>query len=121
VNPDFIFPYGDVQAVTELLRRALSDPSKLDRRGQDSLRRMQSWSARENISGVLDVEERALELFREQANRGIPLNSGQPCSFHGRHIVVECYDKSSMAKTASAEITKVYPLKRVRYLPRGRT
>jgi uncharacterized protein with von Willebrand factor type A (vWA) domain len=60
VNPDFLFPYGDVHALTELLRRALSGPSELDRRGQDSLRRTQSWSARENINGVLDAVERAL-------------------------------------------------------------
>jgi hypothetical protein len=61
------------------------------------------------------------EPFHGPANRGILQNSGQPCSFHGRHIVVECYDQSSMAKTASAEITKVYPLTRVRYLPQART
>src|SRR5712664_1523562 len=67
VNPDFIFPCGDVAALTELLQRALSDPTELARRGQDSLRRMQSWSARENISGVLDAVERALS--RTKAKR----------------------------------------------------
>ena len=60
VNPDFIFPRGDVPALTELLQRALSDPTESARRGQDSLRRMPSWSARENISGVLEALERAL-------------------------------------------------------------
>jgi len=68
-NPDFVFPCGDVPVLTEILRRALSDPSELARRGQDSLRRMQSWSARENIIGVLDAVERALS--RTRAKRAV--------------------------------------------------
>src|SRR6266850_1250431 len=70
VNPDFVFPCGNVPALTELLQRALSDPIELARRGQGSLRRMQSWSARENISGVLEAVERALS--RTKAKRGVP-------------------------------------------------
>jgi glycosyltransferase involved in cell wall biosynthesis len=68
VNPDFIFPCGDVPALTELLQRALSNRTELALRGQDSLRRMQSWSASENISGALDAVERALS--RNRAKRG---------------------------------------------------
>ena len=70
VNPDFVFPCGDIPALTELLQRALSDPNELARRGQDSLRRMQSWSARENIIGVLDAVERALS--RTRAKSAVP-------------------------------------------------
>jgi len=64
VNPDFIFPCGDVPALTRLLQRALSDRTELARRGQDSRRRMQSWSDRENISGALEAVERALSRNR---------------------------------------------------------
>jgi glycosyltransferase involved in cell wall biosynthesis len=60
VNPDFIFPYGDVPALTRLLQKALCDPVELARRGQDALRRMKTWSIRENISGALEAVERAL-------------------------------------------------------------
>src|SRR6266853_1753800 len=70
VNPDFVFPCGDVPALTELLRRALSNPTELARRGQDSLRRVQSWSARENICGVLEAVEQALSRIR--AKRAFP-------------------------------------------------
>ena len=70
VNPDFVFPCGDVPALTELLRRALSDPTELARRGQNSLRWMQSWSPRENISGVLEAVERALS--RTRTKKAIP-------------------------------------------------
>jgi glycosyltransferase involved in cell wall biosynthesis len=64
VNPDFIFPCGDVSALTGLLQRALSDRTELARRGRDSRRRMQSWSDRENISGALEAVERALSRNR---------------------------------------------------------
>lgn len=70
VNPDLIFPDGDVPVLTELLQRALSNPTELARRGQGSLRRMQSWSARENISGVLEAVERALS--RARGKRAVP-------------------------------------------------
>jgi glycosyltransferase involved in cell wall biosynthesis len=70
VNPDFVFPCGDVPALTEILQRAVSDPTELARRGQDSLRRMQFWSAPENITGVLEAVERALS--RTRAKRGVP-------------------------------------------------
>jgi glycosyltransferase involved in cell wall biosynthesis len=70
VNPDFVFPCGDVPALTEILQSAVSDPTELARRGQDSLRRMQSWSTQENISGVLEAVERALS--RARAKRGVP-------------------------------------------------
>jgi glycosyltransferase involved in cell wall biosynthesis len=64
VNPDFIFPCGDVPALAGLLQRALSDRTELARRGRDSRRRMQSWSDRENISGALEAVERALSRNR---------------------------------------------------------
>ena len=64
VSPDFIFPCGDVPALTGLLQKALSDRTELARRGQDSRRRMQSWSERENISGALEAVERALSRNR---------------------------------------------------------
>ena len=70
VNPDFIFPCGDVSVLTGLLQRALSDPNELAGRGDDALRRMQSWSARENISGLLEAVERALS--RTRAKRAVP-------------------------------------------------
>src|SRR2546427_11125750 len=61
-----LFPYTTL--FRSLLRRALSDSTELTRRGQDSLRRMQSWSTRENISGGLEAVERALS--RARAKRG---------------------------------------------------
>jgi glycosyltransferase involved in cell wall biosynthesis len=70
VNPDFIFPCGDVPAITRLLQRALSDRTELARRGQDSRRRMQSWSDRENISGALEAVKRAIS--RTRAKRAAP-------------------------------------------------
>jgi glycosyltransferase involved in cell wall biosynthesis len=78
VNPDFIFPCGDVPALTELLQRALSNPIELARRGLGSLRRMQFWSARENISGVLEASS-----FTSQRKESGPLTFGISLLFSG--------------------------------------
>src|SRR6267142_2429132 len=70
LKPDVGGSCGGVATLTELLRRALFDPIELARRGQNALRRMQSWSARENISGVLEAVERALS--RTRSTRAFP-------------------------------------------------
>jgi glycosyltransferase involved in cell wall biosynthesis len=64
VNPDFIFPCGDVAALTELLQRALSNPIELAQRGRRALRRMTTWSTHENVSKALEAMERALSRTR---------------------------------------------------------
>lgn len=66
VNPEFIFPCGDIPALTALLRSALSDPIKLASRGQQALRRVQTWSMQENISGSLQAVELALSRIRSK-------------------------------------------------------
>ena len=69
VSPDLIFPCGNVRALTELLRRVLSDPVALATRGQQALRRMGAWSIRENIDGVLRAVD--LALSRAKAKVGV--------------------------------------------------
>ena len=66
VNPDFVFPCGDVGALTDLLQQALSNPVALAERGQRAQKRMHSWSIRENIAGTL----RAVELAVVAKKRG---------------------------------------------------
>jgi glycosyltransferase involved in cell wall biosynthesis len=70
VNPDFIFPCGDVSALTRLLQTALGDSQDLARRGQLALERMKTWSIQENISQTLEAVERALS--RSVSKRSIP-------------------------------------------------
>ncbi len=68
VSPDLIFPCGNVRALTELLRRVLSDPVALATRGQQALRRMGVWSIRENIDGVLRAVDLALSRAKAKVS-----------------------------------------------------
>jgi glycosyltransferase involved in cell wall biosynthesis len=49
----FIFPCGDRDALAAILRDALNDQKQLRRMGANARRRMETWSPRENIQGVL--------------------------------------------------------------------
>ena len=68
VAPDFIFPHGNVMALTDTLRHAFSDPVRLKSLRAAARARMESWSPRENVAGALAAIERVY------ANkRGVPL------------------------------------------------
>jgi glycosyltransferase involved in cell wall biosynthesis len=60
VNPDFIFPCGDISALTRLLKTALRDPHELERRGQNARQRMKTWSMEENVNQTVAAIEQAL-------------------------------------------------------------
>jgi glycosyltransferase involved in cell wall biosynthesis len=53
----FIFPCGDRNALAAILCDALSDPNRLHRMGANARRRMETWSPRENIQGILRATE----------------------------------------------------------------
>ena len=56
----FVFPCGDVDALTALIRGAAGNPATLKQMGAESQRIMQTWSLRENIQGLLDGLDRAV-------------------------------------------------------------
>jgi len=50
VRPDengYVFPAGDVEALSAILREILQDPEKRERMGAAARRRMETWSPRE--------------------------------------------------------------------------
>jgi glycosyltransferase involved in cell wall biosynthesis len=53
-----VYPMGDVNALAEILSRLLRDPEELSRKGQAARARMESWSIREHVQGML----RAIEI-----------------------------------------------------------
>ena len=55
VNPSFIYPCGDVNALTALLKVVLANPALLAERGRIARQRMDTWSIRENISGTVEA------------------------------------------------------------------
>jgi glycosyltransferase involved in cell wall biosynthesis len=62
VSPDFIFPHGDVDALASTLRLALSDGARLVALRGAVRARMETWSPRENVAGVVAAIERARVL-----------------------------------------------------------
>jgi len=60
VNPSFIFPYGNINALAELLRATLADPALLASWGRVAKERMETWSIRENISATVEAVRRAV-------------------------------------------------------------
>ena len=72
VNPSFIFPCGNVDALAQILKVALGNPVALTEYGHAARRRMETWSIRENISGTVEAVHRAVA----RRNRGGSNNTG---------------------------------------------
>ena len=60
VRPEngFVFPCGDVGALVQVLRSATGNKELLHRMGEASERRIETWSLRENIQGLIEAMDR---------------------------------------------------------------
>ena len=65
----FVFPMGDVGALSELLRECLQSPNLLKRLSQAARDRMASWSPAQNLEALVAALERAIQLRRQDKNR----------------------------------------------------
>lgn len=61
----WVFPTGDVEALAAILRQALGDPVRLAAASRAALRRMETWTPRENINGLVAAVERAIGRRRK--------------------------------------------------------
>jgi glycosyltransferase involved in cell wall biosynthesis len=50
-----IYPYGDITALTQILRALLPNPTQLRQMGAAARTRMQTWSPRENLAAQQDA------------------------------------------------------------------
>jgi glycosyltransferase involved in cell wall biosynthesis len=76
----FVYPCGDVDALTALLRQATSGDAKLSVIGRAACARMKSWSPRENIEAILAAVTRAVSrITRRPFQPSVPPNA-QPAS-----------------------------------------
>jgi glycosyltransferase involved in cell wall biosynthesis len=57
----FVFPMGDVRALSELLHRVLQSPERLKRIGEAARQRMACWSPSQNLEGLIAGLGRALQ------------------------------------------------------------
>jgi len=62
----FIYPCGDIDALTRILRDALRDPEQLARLSASAVERMKTWSPRESIEAVVGGVDRAVSLRASQ-------------------------------------------------------
>jgi len=60
VNPSFIYPCGNVEALAQVLKLVLADPVVLTKYGRAARQRMETWSIRENIVGTVEAISRAV-------------------------------------------------------------
>jgi glycosyltransferase involved in cell wall biosynthesis len=56
----FVFPCGDVESLARILRELIDEPVRVKELGSAASKRMQTWSFREHISGLLEAIESAL-------------------------------------------------------------
>jgi glycosyltransferase involved in cell wall biosynthesis len=72
VNPGFIFPAGDVEALATLMSGVLSDPAQLREWSRRGLARMQTWSPECNIASTLEAVRIAVSRKRRDPTPPIP-------------------------------------------------
>jgi len=65
-----VYPAGDVGVLGEILSRLLADPEELQRQGQVGCQRMESWSPREHVQGMLRAIEAAVTMKRRAKSGG---------------------------------------------------
>jgi glycosyltransferase involved in cell wall biosynthesis len=76
VNPSFIYPCGNVNALADLLKVALADPILLSEWGRAARKRMDTWSICENISGIVEAIRRAVSRLDRRNRTKIPTENG---------------------------------------------
>jgi glycosyltransferase involved in cell wall biosynthesis len=64
VDNSFIFPCGDVDALTRLLSTAVADRSRLREVGRRCISHMQSWSPERSVAATIEAIERAVSRMQ---------------------------------------------------------
>jgi hypothetical protein len=70
VSPQFIFPCGDVDALSHILRDASSDRTRLQSASGSALAHIQTWSPERNIAATLDAIRIGVTRARGSPNEG---------------------------------------------------
>jgi glycosyltransferase involved in cell wall biosynthesis len=64
VNPQLIFPCGDIDALTRILRKCIVERERFSKAGRDAQTRMETWSLRENTAGIVNAIQQAVAGVR---------------------------------------------------------
>ncbi len=60
VCPDFVFRCGDIDALSELMKKATADPARLNHLGRAAFAYVQTWSPERNIAAAVEAIELAV-------------------------------------------------------------
>jgi hypothetical protein len=74
VSPDLVFCCGDVDALAASLKNLLSDRSVLTAFAANALARIETWSPRENVAGIVEAIRTAALRKRRFSGRPVPSN-----------------------------------------------
>ena len=66
----YVFPSGDVGAMTAILRQSLSDPQKTSRMGEAARARMETWSPDEYVNALVEAVERVARSRETESEAG---------------------------------------------------
>jgi glycosyltransferase involved in cell wall biosynthesis len=64
LHPQFVFPCGNIEALSAILARAVGDRHLLDELSRQSVAHMQTWSFRQNIPATVEAIRRAVSRQR---------------------------------------------------------
>ncbi|HVH72955.1 MAG TPA: glycosyltransferase family 4 protein [Candidatus Dormibacteraeota bacterium] len=70
VAPQFVFPYGDVDALAHILKDALTDRTRLQAIAEAARTHIQTWSPRRNIAATLDAIRIGVTRARGSTDKG---------------------------------------------------
>jgi glycosyltransferase involved in cell wall biosynthesis len=66
IDPSFIYPCGNVAALSALLQRAFAEPAELQRFRSSARLRMETWSPRDYVAATLQALDAAVPRLRPQ-------------------------------------------------------
>src|SRR5277367_3956269 len=72
VNPDFVYPSGDVSALAALLGNALADRARLASLRQAAVAHMHTWSPERNIAATFEAIDIAVSRKRRRSTSAQP-------------------------------------------------
>ncbi len=76
VNPELIYRCGDVEELSQILRRCIQGRGELAALGKRARKRMETWSPKENVAAIAEAVQRATDRVRRAPGKADSTASG---------------------------------------------
>jgi len=73
----WIYPCGNVDALAQVMSRAVSSPTRIQEMSAAARRRMETWSPRENVAGTVEAVEQAVALKQKGRRNQVALSNSE--------------------------------------------